>query len=80
MKKITYYIGILPTDSPRFWDFVHNLNEDSDASYHVTVKNEYDDPYGYYTYCLIGTWESYKCFLDAADGSFIKSVEHFEED
>lgn len=80
MKKFEYYVGVLPEDRVKFWDYVFNLNEDSDVMYHVSVKAEYDDPYGYYTYCLYGTDESYKCFLDACKMSFVKSVENFEED
>lgn len=80
MKKIPYYIGILPEDQAKFWDFVFNLNEDSDAMYHVQVLKEWDEEYGYYIFAVLGTWESYQCFLDASGGSFVKSVEHFEED
>ena len=78
MKKINYYVGILPEDQARFWDYVFNLNEDTDHMYHVRVENEFDGDY--YTYTVVGTWESYQCFLDARGNSFVKSVEHFEED
>jgi hypothetical protein len=80
MKKIKYYVGILPQDQPRFWEYVFNLNEDTDAMYHVRVVGEFDDPGGYYSFTVEGTWESYKCFLNAAKMSFVKSVEHFEQD
>jgi hypothetical protein len=80
MKKIPYYIGILPEDQAKFWDFVFNMNEDTDPVFHINVLKEWDDPDGYYTFAILGTWESYQCFLDAAMGSFIKSVENFVEE
>ena len=49
--------------------------EDSDQKYFVEIIKEYDDPSGYYTYQLRGTWEAYKCFLNV---SFIKSLSHDE--
>jgi hypothetical protein len=77
MKKITYYVGILPSDQPRFHDFVNSLNEDSDQMYNVKIAGEFDADY--YTFTVLGTWESYRCFLDCCN-SFVKSLEHFEED
>jgi hypothetical protein len=53
------------------------LNEDTDEKFHVELINEYDDPEGYYTYTIRGSWEAYKCFLDRAD--FVKSLNHYEE-
>ena len=50
--------------------------EDSDQKYFVEVINEYDDPDGYYTYQLRGSWEAYKCFLGRP---FVKSLSHDEE-
>jgi hypothetical protein len=37
---------------------------------------EYDDPDGYYTFHLRGSWEAYKCFQNSL---FVKSLQHDEE-
>ena len=42
----------------------------------VEVMKEYDDPQGYYTYQLRGSWEAYKCFLGRP---FVRSLSHDEE-
>lgn len=76
MKRIEYYVGILPKDENRFWEYVYNLNEDSDERYQVIINGAYDGDY--YTFCVIGTWDSYNCFLN--DAEFVKSIEHFEQD
>lgn len=75
-KRIEFYVGIDKKDEPRLMDFVYSLNEDSDEKFHTHVWENQDDPYGYYTYRLSGTWESYKCFQGQG---FVKSLEHFEE-
>jgi hypothetical protein len=77
MKKITYYVGVLPEHQSRFHDFVSSLNEDSDSMYNVKIVGEFDADY--YTFSVRGTWESYKCFAVCCN-SFVKSLEHFEED
>lgn len=75
--KIYFYVGIIPEDGVILKEFINNMIEDSDLKYFVEVINEYDDPDGYYTYQLKGTWEAYKCFLDRP---FVKSLSHDEED
>lgn len=77
MEKINFYVGILPEQDQDLKQFVYMLNEDTDEKYHVEVVKEYNDPNGYYTYVIFGTWEAYKCFLDAR---FVKSLNHYEED
>lgn len=74
--KIYFYVGIIPEDGVILKEFVNNMIEDSDLKYFVEVINEYDDPDGYYTYQLRGTWEAYKCFLGRP---FVKSLSHYEE-
>lgn len=77
--RIDYYIGIIPEDADRFKSFVEDLNSSLNDDLHIEIKSEYDDPYGYYTYVIKGTWSSYRAFLNKTN-EFIKSVEHFEED
>jgi hypothetical protein len=67
-----FFVGIIPEDKHKF--LVHaekNL---------LDIKNEYDDPHGYYTYIIEGTWEDYRLLsLEANHNSFVRSLEHFEE-
>lgn len=77
MKYIEYYIGIDPKDIQLMNEFMSVLNTDINTYLHVTVMDTFDEPHGYYTYTLKGTWESYKKFLD--EKTFIKSVNHFYE-
>lgn len=76
MVVFNYEVGVLLPDRPKFWEFVFNLNEDSDEMYHINVRAEFDDPDGYYVYFVQGTSESYKCFLEAA---FVKSLVAYGE-
>lgn len=78
MEKIDYYIGINLIDIDKLIEFMSVLNTDIDVKLHITVMNTYDDPHGYYTFCIRGTWESYKRFLNNEE-SWVKSVNHFEE-
>jgi hypothetical protein len=74
--KIYFYVGIIPSDEKDLKEFINDMIEDSDLKYFVEVINEYDDPDGYYTYQLRGSWEAYKCFLGRP---FVKSLSHDEE-
>lgn len=76
LNKIHFYVGIIPTEEKNLKEFINNLIEDSDQKYFVEIINEYDDPHGYYTYQLRGSWEAYKCFLNRP---FIKSLSHDED-
>ena len=76
LNKIHFYVGIIPSEEKNLKEFINNLIEDSDQKYFVEIINEYDDPNGYYTYQLIGSWEAYKCFLNRP---FIKSLSHDED-
>jgi hypothetical protein len=44
----------------------------------MELLHEFDEPHGYYTYIIKGTWEQYELFLNH-DASIIKSVNHYEE-
>lgn len=78
--RIDFYVGIVPKDKSKLMEFVNILNEDSDPKFQVFIKNEFDDPEGYYNFVINGTWESYQCFLDECGKvSFIKSLTHYEE-
>jgi hypothetical protein len=78
--KFDFYVGIIPEDREKFMQLVNLLNEDSDQNFHIFLKNEFDDPDGYYTFAINGTWDSYKCFLDECkEGKFIKSLTHYED-
>jgi hypothetical protein len=77
MKKINFYVGILPEDENHFWSIIHNLNEaDTDLKFEAVVLNKFDDPDGYLSFTVFGSWDAYKCF---ANDTLIKSLEHFEE-
>jgi len=75
-NKIYFYVGIIPSDERDLKEFINNMIEDSDQKYFVEVIDQYDDPYGYYTYQLRGSWDAYKCFLDRP---FVRSLTHHEE-
>jgi len=77
--KIEYYVGVLPEDIDTMNSFINELNSSIDEDFNVEVVGQFDDPNGYYSYTIKGTWKSYQAFLDKTD-SFVKSVEHFEED
>jgi len=78
LNRIEFYVGIIPEDHQLFSSLLHTLNEDDvDPNYNAHILNEFDDPHGYYTYVIRGTFESYKCFIGQP---FIKSLEHFEEE
>ena len=64
-----FFIGIIPEDKSKFLDFAEKTRLD--------IKNEYDDPDGYYTYIIEGTWDDYD--LASKEKTFVKSLEHFEE-
>ena len=76
LNNIHFYVGIIPSEEKNLKEFINNLIEDSDQKYFVEIINEYDDPNGYYTYQLRGSWEAYKCFLNRP---FIKSLSHDED-
>ena len=76
LNKIHFYVGIIPSEEKNLKEFINNLIEDSDQKYFVEIINEYDNPNGYYTYQLRGSWEAYKCFLNRP---FIKSLSHDED-
>ena len=67
-SKIEFFIGVIPEDKSKFLDFAEKIKLD--------IKDEYDDPYGYYTYVIDGTWEEYE--LVSKEKGFVKSLEHFE--
>jgi len=76
-KKILFYVGINPEDQIKLKDFIGNFMEDDvDEKFHINIVNEFDDPDGYYTYLLEGSWYSYKCF---SGRDFVKSLNHYEE-
>jgi len=73
--KITFYIGVNHEDRDKFMTLYNQLNES--ALYRMIISGQYDNPRGYHTYIIRGTWSTYKKFLDGP--GFIKSVEHFED-
>lgn len=81
MNRFNYYVGILPKDTETFMCAISTLNESDDVNLHVSIVGEFDDPNGYYSYTIKGTWESYRTFLneESHNPKFVKSLEHFEE-
>lgn len=80
IENFNFYVGVLPKDSNKVLDLVSILNEDADPKYQVFVKNEYDDPEGYYTYVINGNQKAYRCFLEeSSKNNYIKSLTHYEE-
>jgi hypothetical protein len=74
--KIEFYVGIIPKDKDKLEELICTLNEDADQKFFVEKKYTFDDPDGYFTYAIIGSWEAYECFMNQA---FIKSLNHYEE-
>ena len=65
-----FFVGILPESN-----FLAHAEKNL-----LDIKNEYDDPDGYYTYIIDGTFEDYKLLSSEANhNSFVRSLEHFEE-
>ncbi len=77
MNKVIYYVGIVPEDTHLLMDFISLLNEQPNENLHIKIESEFDDPDGYYSYTIKGTFDSYQRFSKTG---FIKSLEHFEED
>lgn len=75
-NKIYFYVGIIPSDENDLKEFINNMIEDSDQKYFVEVIRHYDDPKGYLTYQLRGSWEAYKCFMGRP---FVRSLSHDED-
>lgn len=76
-KKIQFEVGIIPGDEMKLKDFINSLIEDDvDEKFHMRIINEFDDPDGYYTYLLEGSWDSYQCIMGQ---KFVKSISHYEE-
>jgi hypothetical protein len=79
-EKIDFYVGIIPKDREKLMQMVNLLNEDTDPNFHVFIKNEFDDPDGYYNFVMNGTFKSYQCFLDeCGSNKFVRSLTHYEE-
>jgi hypothetical protein len=76
MTFIEFYIGINPEDSAEFMDIFDSVNNVTEPD--MELLHEFDEPHGYYTYIIKGTWEQYELFLNH-DASIIKSVNHYEE-
>ena len=77
MKHITYYVKILLEDTVRFWEYVYNLNEDTDQRYHVVVIDVWRSD-RHLTFSITGTRDSYECFL--SNKTFVESVDIYESD
>ena len=70
---IHYYVGILIEERKEFEMQVESFNA-MDSKYHVKVKNEYDDPDGYYTFEIeANNWDSYQVFIELP---FIRSLSY----
>ena len=76
MTYIEFYIGINPENTAEFMDIFDAINDVTESD--MDLLHEFDDPHGYYTYIIKGTWEQYELFLNHKD-SIIKSVNHYEE-
>lgn len=74
--RIHFYIGIDPADRGEFFELFHLFN--NELEYQMEIFDEYDDPYGYYTFVISGDWFAYDKFLNR-NGQVIKSVNHYEE-
>lgn len=66
-----FYVGILPEDRQKLLDFIESLKSD------IKIKNEFDDPEGYYSFTLEGNVDVYDYFVGK---DFVKSLEHFCDD
>jgi hypothetical protein len=74
---VEFFVGINPEDRCDLEDFIYYLNSLSDPINHVAVINEFDEPDGYYMYTIHGSWAAYNKLKSC---TYVKSIEHFEED
>jgi hypothetical protein len=80
--RFEFYVGIVPADEQKFFDYIDILNYDSSTRYPVVeVLSCFDDPDGYFTFVVKGNWKAYEKFYRNAeeDISWIKSLNHYEE-
>jgi len=76
MKKIEFYIGVLPNDIENFKQFTILTNKILPEEDRIEIKSEFDDTYGYYSFTCSGNWNAYEV---CRQWPKIKSIEHFEE-
>jgi len=77
MKRVEFYVGVFNRDINEFKEFVNSINEIFPENDHIELKNEFDDPDGYYTFTCVGSWETYEV---CRQWPRLKSIEHFEDD
>ena len=80
MKRIEFYIGISSTDRQSLYNYIKSINSNLSEEHRVEILGEFDDPYGYYELICTGTWNSYGHFNDMNGPTYIKSLQHYEED
>jgi len=68
-KLIDFDLGFLPENKEAVIGLLKERN--------LVVKHEFDDPHGYYTFIINGTWDDYSFFLD---NPIQKSLTHYEDD
>ena len=68
--SIEFFVGILVEDDRKLDNFIKYLRGSGIPS---VIIDHYDDPEGYYTYVMHGTWETYKQFQDF---NIVKSLTH----
>jgi len=71
-NKIEFFVGILPEDDRKLDNFIkYLLSEDIE----IAIENHFDDPDGYYTYIMRGSYRAYEQFLNF---NIVKSLSHHE--
>lgn len=80
MKRIEFYIGILSIDKHSLYSYIKGINSILSEEHQVEILGEFDDPYGYYELICKGSWHSYDHFNVHNGPSYIKSLQHYEED
>lgn len=72
-KNIEFYVGILNEDDRKLDNFIKYLLAEN---IEIAIENHFDDPDGYYTYVMRGSWEAYTQF---SKFNIVKSLSHYEE-
>jgi hypothetical protein len=82
-NRFEFYVGIIPEDEEKFFDYIDILNYDSSTRYPVVeVLSCFDDPNGYFTLVVKGDLVAYSKFYKNTeeDINWVKSLYHYEED
>lgn len=72
---INFYVGVLPDDVHAFLLLLKSIREFNEKE--IQIQNEWDDPYGYYTFSILADWDVYHILF--SNKQIIKSLTHYED-